>query len=126
MSALDWLVLAGGVAAIGWVNWYFFVAGRDRAAAAKDVAGGVQEVTIVVQGGYSPAVAKVHVGRPVRLIFDRQETSGCSEEIVMADFNIRRYLPPFQKTVIEFTPPRVGEFEFTCGMGMLRGRITVE
>jgi hypothetical protein len=27
----DWLVIAAGAAAIVWVNWYFFVAGRrDR------------------------------------------------------------------------------------------------
>ncbi len=24
MSGTEWLVLLGGVAAIGWVNWYFF------------------------------------------------------------------------------------------------------
>ncbi len=28
MTPLDWLVVAGGVAAIGWVNWYFFLAER--------------------------------------------------------------------------------------------------
>ncbi len=27
MSGTEWLVVLGGVAAIGWVNWYFF-AGR--------------------------------------------------------------------------------------------------
>jgi hypothetical protein len=25
----DWLVVLSGVAAIAWVNWYFFVAGRS-------------------------------------------------------------------------------------------------
>lgn len=29
-----WLVIAGGVAAIAWVNWYFFLAGRRRPARA--------------------------------------------------------------------------------------------
>ncbi len=28
MSIIDWLVVAGGLAAIAWVNWYFFFAGR--------------------------------------------------------------------------------------------------
>ena len=28
MSAADWLVIAAGLAAIGWVNWYFFFAER--------------------------------------------------------------------------------------------------
>ena len=29
MSTLDWLVVAAGAGAIGWVNWYFFLA-ADR------------------------------------------------------------------------------------------------
>jgi hypothetical protein len=29
MSGMEWLVIAGGVAAIVWVNWYFFLAGRN-------------------------------------------------------------------------------------------------
>lgn len=36
MSALEWAVLLGGVAAIAWVNWYFFLAGRNAGAAADD------------------------------------------------------------------------------------------
>jgi hypothetical protein len=30
MTSLDWIVIASGLAAIGIVNWYFFVAGRRR------------------------------------------------------------------------------------------------
>lgn len=30
MSTIDWIVVLGGVAAIAWVNWYFFFAGDDR------------------------------------------------------------------------------------------------
>lgn len=26
---------------------------------------------------------------------------------------------------VEFTPERPGEYEFTCGMGMLRGKVVV-
>ena len=125
MDATDWAVILGGAGAIAWVNWYFFVAGRVPAHAAAS-AGGRQEVTVVVQGGYSPAHVRVSAGEPVRIVFDRQETSGCSEEVVIPDFGIRRFLPAHQKTPVEFTPERPGSFEFTCGMGMLRGRITVE
>jgi hypothetical protein len=28
MDISNWIVIAAGVAAIAWVNWYFFVAGR--------------------------------------------------------------------------------------------------
>ena len=126
MNATDWLVISGGVAAIAWVNWYFFVAGRTPAHAATGGAGGRQEVTVVVQGGDSPAHVRVKAGAPVRLVFDRQETSGCSEEVVIPDFGIRRFLPAHEQTPVEFTPERPGSYEFTCGMGMLRGRITVD
>ncbi|HEV2149840.1 MAG TPA: cupredoxin domain-containing protein [Longimicrobiaceae bacterium] len=125
MSPTDWLVIAAGLAAIGWVNWYFFFAGRTSAQAAV-AEGGVQEVTVTVRGGYEPAHLRVKRGTPVRLVFDRQETSGCSEEVVIPEFGIRKFLPAHRKTAVEFTPEREGSFDFTCGMSMLRGRLTVE
>ena len=125
MNPFEWLVLLGGIAAIGWVNWYFFWAERSLAAPVGGGRNG-QEVRIEVRGGYSPSAVKVKRGLPVRLIFDRQETSGCSEEVVLGDFGIRKFLPAQQQTTVEFTPEKAGTYEFTCGMGMLRGRIIVE
>jgi plastocyanin domain-containing protein len=125
MSTSQLLVLLGGLAAILWVNWYFFLA-RRSAAVAQVGARGVQESTIIVRGGYSPAEIRVRRGAPVRLIFDRQETSSCSEELVFPAFNIRKFLPAHQRTSVEFTPETPGTFEFTCGMNMLRGKLVVE
>ena len=142
MTSLDWLVLLGASGAIVWVNWYFFLA--DRASATVTVAGGAPraagegqggaaggqastpEVVITVQGGYEPGTVRVTAGRPVRLVFDRQETSSCSEEVVFADFGIRRFLPAHQKTAVEVTPSEPGTYEFTCGMSMLRGKLIAE
>jgi len=125
ISLSDWLVIAAGFAAVLWVNWYFLFAER-AAATASSGATGRQEVTIVVRGGYDPATIRVQAGRPVRLVFDRQETSGCSEEIVFPDFNLRRFLPANERTVIELTPVKPGTYEFTCGMSMLHGRLVAE
>jgi len=125
MSGSEWLVLLAGAAAIVWVNWYFFLA-EKTAATATVGASGAQEVTIRVRGGYDPATVRVAKGRPVRLVFDRQEDSSCSEEVVIPDLRVKRFLPAFQKTVVEFEPERAGTYEVTCGMGMLHGRIVVE
>lgn len=125
MSGSEVLVVLGGIGAILWVNWYFFLAGRAPAHAAVG-AGGVQEVRIRVAGGYDPAHVRVKRGVPVRLIFDRQETSGCSEEVVLPDFGIRKFLPAHAQTAVDFIPERIGSYDFTCGMSMLRGSITVE
>lgn len=125
MTALDWLAVVGGIAAVLWVNWYFFVAGQSGAVAAAGPAD-VQRATITVKGGYSPAVVRVKAGRPVRLTFDRRERAGCSEEVVFGDFGVRRYLPADQQTDVDVTPPEPGTYEFTCGMGMLRGKLVAE
>lgn len=128
MSSTDWLVIAGGLGAAVWVNWYFFLAERGVARAAVATTGGVgaQEVRITVHGGYEPATIRVAAGRPVRLVFDRQETSSCSEEVVFPAFGLRRFLPAYQSTTLEVTPPSPGTYEFTCGMGMLHGKVIAE
>lgn len=140
--------MAGGITAIAWVNWYFFVAGRSVAAATSAVAAGepatrpaavdsagdpgaaptaaIAQVTIVVDGGYKPALIRVKAGEPVQLHFDRRDRSGCSEEVVLPDFGIKRYLPTGQTTTIEITPPSAGRYEFMCGMSMLRGAIIAD
>lgn len=124
MSSADWAVIAAGIAAIAWVNWYFFFAERG----AVVVAPGAQatEVVIKVLGGYDPSEIRVRAGLPLRLVFDRQETSSCSEEVVIPDFNVKRFLPAFQKTTVEVPPMAPGSYDFTCGMSMLRGRIVAE
>ena len=128
LSSADWAVITGAVAAIALVNWYFLfgkLKTQSPAKAATTVAG-VQEIVIRVQGGYEPAVVEVASGRPVRLTFDRNETNPCSEEVVLSAFGIRRELPAFARTSIEFTPATPGRYEFTCGMGMLHGALVVK
>ena len=124
MDTAEILVIIGGVALVAFVLWYFF--GERERTAARVGAGGVQEVDITVKGGYSPDVIVVRQGAPVRLNFYRDETSACSEEVVFADFRVARRLPAFKTTSVELTPDRAGEFTFTCGMSMMRGKLVVE
>ncbi len=132
-SAGSWLVLAAGIAAIAWVNWYFFFAGRGKGAPALPNAtnvsgsGGRAEVTIVVEGGYSPSTVHLQAGQKARMIFDRRENSSCSEEVVIPALQVKRFLPAFEKTALDITAPAIaGTYPFTCGMGMLKGRIIVD
>ena len=125
MTANELLVLLGGAAAIAWVNWYFLLAGR-RSITSASSRGGVQEIIVIVDGGYEPGNIRLQAGRPARLVFDRRDSSSCSDEVVLPEFGIRAFLPSFQRTSVEFTPERPGEYEFTCGMSMHRGRLLVE
>lgn len=125
MDATQLLVTLAGLAAIAWVNWYFFAARRGAPALIAAPVSGPQEVTILVDGGYSPASVLVESGRPVRLLFDRKDKGSCTEEVVVPAFGIRRFLPSGSVTPVDFTPTRAGTFEFTCGMGMVRGKLIV-
>lgn len=120
MTPLDWGIAATAALLIALINWYFL--GPKKAAVAVAANGGVVDVTVRVEGGYSPAEIEVPAGSTVRMTFDRREDNPCSDELVIADFGIRRDLPAFKKTVVELvaTP---GRHEFKCGMGMLHGAI---
>lgn len=124
MDTTEILVIIGGGGLIALTLWYFF-GERERVAAAVGESG-VQEINVTVKGGYSPDVIVVKENQPVRLNFYRDETASCSETVVFGDFGIARDLPPFKTTPIEFTPDKAGEFNFVCGMNMLRGKLIVE
>ena len=125
MSVDQILVTLAGLAAIAGVAWFFW-APRRAGARATLTSSGRQEATITVKGAYTPDVIVVEHGLPVRLTFLRQETAACSEEIVFPDFARRARLPEGELVAIDFLPERTGEYEFTCGMGMLRGKVVVE
>jgi plastocyanin domain-containing protein len=117
-------VSIGGVFAIAFLWWFFFGSRKKVAATVKE--SGIQEIDITVKGGYAPDVLVVQKDKPLRLNFYRDETSSCSEQVVFGDFGVIKNLPAFKNTTVEFTPDKSGEFTFTCGMNMLRGKLIVE
>ena len=118
-----WVTVGGVALAIG-VNFYFF-APRRATVVPPSPADGPQEQRIIVRDGYAPAVIEVRAGRPVRLVFRREEVEGCSDTVLMPEWGIVHRLPAFEDTAVEFTPQTPGTFEFTCGMHMLRGTVVV-
>lgn len=124
MDAAEIFVTVGGVLLIALILWFFF--GPQQATAARRGASGVQEIDIVVKGGYSPDRIEVRQGQPVRLNFLRQETTACTEQLILSDFGIVRELPVGQNVAVEFTPQEPGEYVFHCGMNMVRGRVIVK
>jgi plastocyanin domain-containing protein len=124
MDAMEIGVVVGGLLLIAFVLWFFF--GKREAVAAKTDDSGVQEIRVMVKGGYDPDVIVVKQGKPVRLDFYRDETASCSEQVIFGDFGIARELPAFKTTPIQFTPQTPGEFTFTCGMNMMRGKLIVD
>jgi plastocyanin domain-containing protein len=109
------------IAAIAW----FFWGPRRAGVSAGLTSAGFQEATILVKGAYTPDVVVVEHGKPVRLTFRREETAACSEKVLFPDFHKSAELPEGELVPVEFTPEEPGEYEFTCGMGMLHGKVLV-
>ncbi len=123
MSAADFIVLGLGAAAIAWELWYFLV---PAPVAPRPAPAGVQDVHVLVKQGFEPDVIPVEVGRPVRLTFYRDETAECSAELIFETLDIRRSLPAFEPTVVEFIPTQPGDYPFRCGVSMIRGRVVAQ
>ena len=105
----DLVVIAGAVLVTAGLGWFFF---GPRKARAAEMTGSLQEVTVVVKGGYSPDLIRVRQGVPLRILFDRQETGECTSRVVFPDFAQNQSLPAYAKTAVEFTPDREGRFGF--------------
>lgn len=125
MSITNILVILAGLALIGGIVWYFW-GPRKGGVRAASTSSGYQEAMILVQGGYTPDVLIVQHGKPVRFNFRREETAACSEMVVFSDFGKSAQLPTGETVPVEFLPEKPGEYEFTCQMGMFRGKLIVE
>lgn len=123
MDTAQIAVTVAGMMTVVFILWFFF--GPRGATSVRESVAGVQEVEVVVKGGYSPDRIEVRLGRPVRLVFRREESSLCTEMVILSDFGIARELPVGQRVPIEFTPSKAGEFIFHCGMNMVRGVLVV-
>ena len=118
-------VTLGGLGLIGLELWWFLLS-KPKSQNAVTAGGGIQDVTVTVDGGYEPSRIVVQANQPVRLNFFRKDKSSCLEEVRFPDFHIARELPLNQTTAIEFTPDKPGKYEFTCGMNMFRGVVEVQ
>lgn len=117
-------VTLGGLGLIGLELWWFLLSKPKSLKATTE--GGIQEVTVTVDGGYEPNRIVVQAGQPVRLNFDRKDPSSCLEEVRFPDFRIAQLLTLNQITQIEFTPEKPGRYEFACGMNMFRGVVEAQ
>lgn len=84
------------------------------------------ELEITVRGGYQPGALYISEGEPTRLTITRAERGSCGREIVFPWLDLRRTLPLDVPVTIDLPALAPGEYEYTCGMNMMRGTIFVE
>lgn len=86
--------------------------------------GGEQTIRIsAVVSGYSPKTIYVQKGIKTKLIIDGETLTSCNNEVIIPSLNIRKKLSRGEN-IIEFIPEE-GDINFSCWMGMKRGKIKV-
>lgn len=79
----------------------------------------------ITQMGYEPGSITLKRGIPAQLTFLRLTDNTCATEVVFPDYGINRPLPLNKAVTVRLTPRKAGEFAFTCGMNMHRGKMIV-
>lgn len=86
---------------------------------------GAVPVRVRVRGGFRPNVVYAIAGKPIRIVFHREETTACSASVVFPAFGTSATLPPYEDVAVELLPGGPGEYAFTCQAGILTGRLVV-
>src|SRR3990172_6327334 len=102
-----------GLALIGFIVWFFWLK-KTKGVRAPLTSSGYQEQMVLVKGGYTPDTIVVERGKPVRLVFRREEASPCSETVVFGAFGKSAALPEGAAVAVELMPAEPGEYTFTC------------
>jgi len=78
----------------------------------------------VTASGFEPSVFTVQQGVPVKWIINGVNVTGCTSTIIVPSYNISKSLKTGEN-VVQFTPRSKGIINFSCGMGMVRGKFVV-
>ena len=110
-----------GFILIALIIWWFIIF-KPKATRIKG-----DTIDIKVHDGiYDPSVIKAKKGQTLHLRFFRQDETPCSEVVIFDQLNISAKLPIRKTHEITLTVKEIGEYDFTCQMGMYRGKLIVE
>ncbi len=90
------------------------------------IEGGKQIINMdVISSGYVPNYFTVKKGTPVKWIVNGKNVFGCQGYFVVPKLGISKALAAGDN-IFEFIPEESGFINFSCGMGMYRGRIEIK
>jgi len=110
-----------GIILMGLIIWWFIIATPK----AKKITGDTIDIR-VHDGIYDPSVIQAKQGHTLKLGFIREDESPCSEVVIFEQLNISAELPIGKRHLVTLTLKEAGEYEFTCQMGMYRGKLIVK
>lgn len=115
-----------GLGLILFVIWWFWLYKPNLSASTTGIIKSENIIEILVKDGvYTPPYIQIKSNYPTILRFIRKDPSPCAEIVNFNSLNITRTLALNEPTDIKFKIENAGEYEFTCQMGMYRGKLIV-
>jgi archaellum component FlaC len=74
--------------------------------------------------GFKPSSFTIKNGVPVKWIIYGDQVSSCTNKIIVPSLNISKSIVAGEN-IINFTPKTTGTIDFSCWMGMVRGKFVV-
>ncbi|AFR99331.1 cupredoxin domain-containing protein [Lentilactobacillus buchneri] len=84
-----------------------------------------QTVNVTVAGGYQPSVIKLKQGVPAEINFKRINDQGCLDVVHSNELGFSEELPVNVTKTVQVPTDQAGEFGFSCGMDMFKGKVEV-
>lgn len=79
----------------------------------------------VTSSGFEPSVFNIKQGIPVKWVINGVNVTGCTGTVIVPSYNISKSLKSGEN-IVQFTPRSKGVINFSCGMGMVRGKFIVD
>lgn len=79
----------------------------------------------ITSRGFEPSVLKIKKGVPVKWIINGDGAGGCTSKIVVPSLGLEKNIVSGEN-IVTFTPKNSGEINFSCWMGMVRGKFIVD
>ncbi|MDP3996282.1 MAG: cupredoxin domain-containing protein [bacterium] len=96
-----------------------FTGGEKESKQSVEIRDGIQYITILASGGYSPRVTEAQSGIPTKLIMKTNGSFDCSSALMIRSIGFQQILPQTGETEIDIGIPKAGEpLEGVCSMGM--------
>ena len=74
--------------------------------------------------GFKPSTLTIKNGIPVKWIIYGDQVSSCTNKIIVPSLNISKSIVAGEN-IINFTPKTTGTIDFSCWMGMVKGKFMV-
>lgn len=75
--------------------------------------------------GFEPNTLRIKKGIPVKWVIYGDQVSSCTNKIIVPALNISKSIVS-GTNIVNFTPQTSGTIDFSCWMGMVRGKFIVE